>query len=180
MLSAITLPLIIILSLVQVSWVNNWAWGGVVPNVLLAVLVVITIKSGRRTGLVWAFVGGLLVSVMAVYPFSGYLLALLVSIAVVGFLCESVFGTTTPLTLVWQAVIATVVFCLIKAGVAELTVVMWGTPVKVIWQIVIINMLWSVVYSIALVWLFYVSFNWIGDWYIRIRRRPGLRRKGLL
>lgn len=180
MLPAIALPLIVILSLVQVSWVNNWAVGGIVPNVLLAALVVITIRYGRRQGLIWAFIGGLLVTMMSVFPFSGYLVALLASIGVIGFLKESVFGTMTPLTLVWQAVIASAIFSLTKTGVADLAAFFWGAQVNVIWSVAMIDLLWSIVYSLVLVWIFYFAFDWLADWYARVRRRPGLTRKGLL
>lgn len=180
MLTAVALSLVIFASLLQVTWVNNWAIGGIVPNVLLVLLVVITIRSGKRTGLIWAFVGGLLVTVMSVYPFSGYLIGLLIAVIIVGFLSESVFGNVTPVTLMGQVVIATVSFSLVRAGGAELAAVFWSTPVAVIWQTEILHMLWQILYNIALAWLIYFAFDWIEQKLAMFHRRPGLKKQRLL
>lgn len=172
----IIVPALFVIALIQLSWANNWSIGTAVPNLMLAFLVVLTVRSNRRNGLIAAFIGGLFLSVLSPFPFSGELVALLLSIGVVGILGESIFGTVSIGTLSGQAVIASVIFVLIRVFMGKITFWLWQNPLDVSWSSELINMVWFAIYQLVIIWLFYVFSEWAEQKISFSQKRAGFKK----
>jgi cell shape-determining protein MreD len=172
----ILIPVLFIIALIQMSWSFHWSIRFIVPNIMLAFLVVLTVRKNRRWGLIAAFIGGLFIAVLSPFPFSGEMLALLLSIGVVGILRESIFGNVSIGTLSGQAVIASLVFVLGRVFFGKLAFILWQVPLDVSWSTELINMLWFLVYQLALIWLFYLLAEWGEQKLMSLQKRSGFKR----
>ncbi|GEM_PF-4716175 len=177
---AVFLPIIALLAIIQVTWSEHFAVNAVVPQLLLAFLIILTLREGRKKGLIWAFVGGLIYTVFSPFPFSGDLIALLAAIGIIGLLGETVFGTTSPLTMMGQTAIATAVFVVVRVLLANLAAQFWGVPLHLSWDTEVVYLLWLIIYQIGLVWLFYFAWEWISQKVVGWQQRPGLKRSRFL
>ncbi len=167
---------VILIAIVQVTWANNWSIGGIVPNILLVALVLITIRRGLKTGLGWAFGTGIFISIMSPQPFSGYLIAILITILCVGILNERIFGAENILLVLVQIIIATAVFSVSLALIAQLAAWWWGAYSNVPWPEELIHLGWQLLYHVGLVLLFYVVIAWVENLLINFSRHPRLKR----
>lgn len=90
MTKLLVFALLLVATLVQVTWAPHLQVYGAFPNLVLAAAVCITWLSGPRAGLVWACVGGLLLDLTAPGPVGPHAIALVVGAYVVGFWVRNV------------------------------------------------------------------------------------------
>ena len=78
------LPLLLIASLLQSTVATRLQVGGVKPDLVLLLVVVGTLVYGSKPGVLWAFLGGLMLDLFSGGPMGASSLALLVVASVIG------------------------------------------------------------------------------------------------
>jgi len=168
------------LAFVQATWAVNWEIFGIVAPVLLSFLIVLSVREGKRQGIIWAFWGGLIYTFLVPLPFSGEMIAMLAAVGVLGILAESVFSNISPLTLTGLTAITLVIYVLVKISFYNLAAVMWGTPTALPWGDLFLNLVVMVAYGIGLVWIIYLAWEWLEQRFAAIRKDSGLKRPRFL
>jgi rod shape-determining protein MreD len=78
------IPLIVVASLFQSTAATRIKIYGVKPDLVLLLVIVGTLIYGSRSGLVWAFIGGLLLDVFSGGPMGASSLALMAAVLLAG------------------------------------------------------------------------------------------------
>lgn len=78
------IPLLIVASLLQSTAATRIEVRGVKPDLVLLLIVIGTLLYGSRSGIVWAFIGGIALDVFSGGPMGGSSLALIAAAAVAG------------------------------------------------------------------------------------------------
>ncbi|MFN2204193.1 MAG: rod shape-determining protein MreD [Caldilineaceae bacterium] len=78
------IPLVLILGLLQSTAAARLEIRGVKPDLVLLVLVVATLVYGSRSGLIWAFVGGIVLDIFSGGPMGASSLALMAAVLIAG------------------------------------------------------------------------------------------------
>lgn len=111
--------LLVLATLVQVTWAPKLAVLGAFPNVVLVLAVAIAWTRGQRAGLACACAGGLLLDATAPGPLGPHALALLVGAYVAGSWGGSVERWTVAQPVLATA-LATAIYCGVLVGMDEL------------------------------------------------------------
>lgn len=93
--------------------------GGVRPNLVLVVVILVTVVRGFGTGIAWAFVAGLSANLLVREPLGGIPLALLLVVAIVA-AGERVFGRLAWVYPVAAAFVGSLIADLVALGVLRL------------------------------------------------------------
>jgi rod shape-determining protein MreD len=99
--------------------------GGVRPNLVLVVVVLVTVVRGFGTGIAWAFVAGLSANLLVREPLGGIPLALLLVVAAVS-AGERVFGRLAWIYPIVAAFVGSLIADLVALGVLTLVEVPLG------------------------------------------------------
>ncbi len=149
------IPLMIGVVLIQFAWSSHWGVAGIYPNLILVILVVVTLLSGQKAGLIGAFIAGLAMIFISPFPLGGQALALLAAIAVSGFFADHIFTAATPGSVLIQAVVATVVFGLVSLGGTHLVFLMRNLNQDQLWSVELVSTIWQIIYNLILIFAFY-------------------------
>ena len=91
----LAVPLLLFLALLQNAWLSGVELFGARPDLMFLVVLGWTIVRGVNEGMIWAFIGGLMIDLLSGGPVGAYVLALL-AVAFVGHQQWGV-GLGTPL-----------------------------------------------------------------------------------
>ncbi len=152
---SLLIPLMIAVVLIQFSWASHWQIAGVYPNLVSVVLVVVTLQAGQRAGLWGALVAGLAMMLVSPFPLGGQALALLTVVAVSGFLADYIFTTTTTISVLAQAMVATIVFGLVNLSGTHLVFLMQSWNTEQLWSVELGRTLGQVLYHLVLIFALY-------------------------
>lgn len=158
------LPLMIAVVLIQFAWVSHWAVAGIYPNIVLVVLVVLTLLTNQKTGLIGALIAGLTMMFVSPFPLGGQPIALLAAVMAIGFLSDYVFTAATPLAVLVQSVVATFVFGLVTLGGTHLIFLIQGMNTEQLWSTELAHLLGQVIYQLILIFILYNLAVYLQDW----------------
>lgn len=164
------LSLMIGVVLAQFAWAGHWSVAGVYPNIVLVVLVVLTLLTNPRTGLIGALIAGVAMLFISPFPLGGQAVALLAAVAAIGFLADYVFTAATPLAVLAQSVVATFVFGLVALGGTHLIFLIRGMNTEQLWPVEIGQLLGQVVYHLILIFILYNLAIYVQGWWPRAWR----------
>ena len=115
----LTALLMLVAALVQVTWAPSISVHGAFPNLVLAIVTVITWTRGQRAGLIWACVGGLLLDLTAPGPLGPHAVALLAGAYVTGFWVRNV-DPASPVQPVIATAVSTAIYSAVLVGADDL------------------------------------------------------------
>lgn len=164
------LPLMIGVVLVQFAWASHWVVAGIYPNIVLVVLVVVTLLANPKAGLIGALVAGLVMIFISPFPLGGQAIALLAAVAVIGFLADYVFTAATPLAVLVQAVVASLVFGLVGLGGTHLIFLIQGMNTEQLWSVELAHTLGQSIYHLILIFILYNIVVYVQGWWPRMFR----------
>lgn len=107
--------LMLVATLVQVTWASQLEVAGAFPNLVLVAVVVLTWTQGVRAGLVWACAGGILLDLNAAGPLGPHAVALLAGAYSTGFWARNL-DRESVLHPMGAVVLATVLYSLVLVG----------------------------------------------------------------
>lgn len=175
-----TILIVCILAFIQATWAVNWEIFGVTAPVLLSFLIVLSVREGKRQGMIGSFWGSFLYVFLLPLPFSGDMIAIVAAISVLGILADSVFTNISPLTLTGLAAITISLYVLIRVSFYNLAAVFWGVPTALPWAGLPVDLIGTILYGIGLVWFFYLAWEWLEKKFSAWQQKPGLKRPHFL
>lgn len=127
-----------------------------VPNLVLLVVVGYTMEYGSQRGLIWAFIGGLWLDLLAGTPFGASAIALLITVAVIGLMSANLFRGHV-LVVALGGLLAGVLYGLIMVAILTLL----GRQTQ--WLTAIVGVILpNAVYDAVLLPLLYPVVRWVG------------------
>ena len=129
------IPLVIVASLLQSTAATRIEVGGVKPDLVLLLVVIGTLLYGSRSGVVWAFIGGIALDVFSGGPMGASSLALMAAavVAGIGHRTLSRYNLLVPIgaivasTAVYAFTYLTILAALDYLGVAEYSLQVFPT-----------------------------------------------------
>ena len=103
------IPLLLLLAVVQSTAASHWQLGGVKPDLVLLTVIVGTLLYGGRSGILWAFVGGVAVDLFSSGPLGTSSLAMMAAVLVVS-IGHRPLSRYNPLVPLAAAVLGTLVY----------------------------------------------------------------------
>ncbi|MBV7336549.1 rod shape-determining protein MreD [Chloroflexi bacterium TSY] len=161
--SYIMVPLLGIASIIQATITNRFAFGGTKPDIVLFIILVWTLIFGPRSGVVWAFIGGLWLDIFSGGPTGGSSLALMAASLVAGY-GYGIFSRYNLLVPFLTGIVGAVTFSLTYLVILD-TVALFdpnrrGYP----WGLTIENIVIpSVLYNATLMLVAIPFLNWIPE-----------------
>lgn len=151
------IPLLGLVALLQTTLVPALQVFNAVPNLVLVVVVGYTMEYGSQRGLMWAFIGGLWLDLLAGTPIGASAIALIIVVYVVGMVSSNLFrGHVVILAL--GGLLAGVLYGIIIVGILTLV----GRPT--VWSEVIVRVvLPNAVYDAVVLSILYPGVRWMGD-----------------
>ncbi len=127
-----------------------------VPNLVLLVVVGYTMEYGSQRGLIWAFIGGLWLDLLAGTPLGASAIALLITVAVIGLMSANLFRGHV-LVVALGGLLAGVLYGLIMVAILTLL----GRQTQ--WLTAIVGVILpNAVYDAVLLPLLYPVVRWVG------------------
>jgi len=105
-------PVMLFLLLVQVTVSPNFELYGVTPQLLFLITIVWTLYYGLQQGLIWAFVGGILIDLFSAGPMGASSLALMAAVMVIVFI-QRLFPENRILVPLVLGAVASLVFWIV-------------------------------------------------------------------
>lgn len=152
----LVVPLLVVVAILQTTVISHLTLWGVFADLPLLVVVGWSLLRGAREGVVWGFVGGLVVDLLSGAPFGAATLALMA----VGFLSglgeATVFRThvALPLVTVFLATILYDMIFLLVVQVSGQTVAWWSSLFRIILPSAALNALLTPVVFGTIRWLY--------------------------
>ena len=113
------IPLLLLLAVVQSTAASHWQLGGVKPDLVLLTVIVGTLLYGGRSGILWAFVGGVAVDLFSSGPLGTSSLAMMAAVLVVS-IGHRPLSRYNPLVPLAAAVLGTLVYSAAYLGLLAL------------------------------------------------------------
>lgn len=157
----LVIPLLLIIGVLQAAVVPHLALWGVFPDLPVLVVVSWSLLEGRRQGIVWGFIAGLIVDLFSGAPFGAATLSLIAVGALSGLGQATVFRTHIALPLITMF-LATIVYDLLFLLVVQIS----GTPVAWLGSVVRI-ILPSAVLNTVLMPVVYLIMRGLHTWLVR-------------
>lgn len=85
--------LLVLIALLQSTFLAQIRWLGVHPNLMLTVVVSWSLLRGGREGLSWGFIGGIILDLFSITPFGTFTIALTFTTFLTGLIEQTSFQT---------------------------------------------------------------------------------------
>lgn len=113
------IPLLLLLAVVQSTTANRFQLGGVKPDLVLLMVIAGTILYGPRSGILWAFVGGVAIDLFSGGPLGASSLAMMAAVLVVG-IGHRPLSRYNPLVPLTAAMLGTLVYASVYLAILAL------------------------------------------------------------
>ena len=112
-------PLLLLLAVVQSTAATHWQLGGVKPDLVLLTVIAGTLLYGGRSGVLWAFVGGVAIDLFSGGPLGASSLAMMAAVLVVS-IGHRPLSRYNPLVPLAAATLGTFVYASVYLGILAL------------------------------------------------------------
>lgn len=135
------LLLMLVATLLQVTWASQLEVAGAFPNLVLIAVIALTWSQGVRVGLFWACAGGVLLDLNAPGPLGPHALALLAGVYVTGFWARNL-DRESPLHPAVAVAVSTALYSFILVG-ADAALGQPIPPIRTVLQLTIAASLYN-------------------------------------
>jgi rod shape-determining protein MreD len=153
------IPLLLLLAVVQSTTAGRWQLGGVKPDIVLLMVLAGTLLYGGRSGILWAFVGGVSIDLFSGGPLGASSLAMMAAVLVVS-IGHRPLSRYNPLVPLAAAALGTLVYAAVYLGIlALLNSMKWFERDLLFLEAMRYIVLPALLYNTALMFLFIPLLN---------------------
>ncbi len=109
-------PLLGLASILQATVTSRITIAGVKPDLVLVIIIIWTLVFGGRSGVVWAFIGGIWLDIFSGGPFGSSSLSLMATAFIIG-IGYNTLSRTNLLIPLFAAILGTIVFSFTYLGI---------------------------------------------------------------
>lgn len=153
---------IIIISLLQVSFLVTWPKPISTINLILVLVIFLIALANYQRGLWWAFGGGLLLELSSFELFGGQVLSLLLTAVIINFLFTNFFTNYSFYSLTVLGVIGTLAYNFL-IFLIQLGGIFLGLTTKVISlsRIFFLNLGWQIFFHLIILYILFFIFHFL-------------------